>query len=297
MAAEHEIVAGKSRQRAGHRPERQAGARRADCCLADDDAYVLTDDQGQYDVGWLLSWEHPDGLCLMARHIERNLAALADISRRAIRVDILLAPVLAISGTVTDSAAAALSGATVSVELCKWSWACGTPVRNAVTDGAGGFTFSALPQLQEYRLCVAAAGYPIRRLATGVIYTVKDREEMDPISPISPRAPAQDTGEFGRLLIRVLDEDHKPVDVTSMQLWTQQEGGGATASSLLLLSTPEPGLYEVDQIPVGSNDRLSIYVENLAPLSLADVEGAQGPAGSDRVPSLAGRDHPRRCDR
>ncbi len=61
-----------------------------------------------------------------------------------------------------------------------------------------------------------------------------------------------------------------------MQLWTQQEGGGATASSLLLLSTPEPGLYEVDQIPVGSYHRLSIYAENLAPLSLADVEVRKG---------------------
>ncbi len=85
----------------------------------------------------------------------------------------------------------------MSVELCKWSWACGTPVRDAVTDRTGGFTLSALPQLQEYRLRVAAAGYPIRRLAMGVIYTVKDREEMDTISLIRREPRRRTRGNAG----------------------------------------------------------------------------------------------------
>jgi protocatechuate 3,4-dioxygenase beta subunit len=237
--------------------------------------YTLTNEEGQFDIGWLPDWEPRGGLCLLARHVERNLAVLVDISRQAIRVDIQLAPALALSGTVTATEGTPLSGATVSLVLRKWNWGCGTPVKRAVTDGRGRFTLPALPQLQEYELHVRAVGYVTEELTTGVINVVKDREQIGPIVLSKRSPPAGD--EMGRLRVRVVDENFRPVDVTSAQIWKKQADGGTRAESVLLVSTGTPGLYEIDQIPVGKYPALSIHEEGFAPFRLSDVQVCKEP--------------------
>ncbi len=236
---------------------------------------TLTNEEGQFDIGWLPDWEPRGGLCLLARHVERNLAALVDISRQAIRVDIQLAPALALSGAVTATEGTPLSGATVSLLLRKWNWGCGTPVKRAVTDESGRFTLPALPQLQEYELHVRAVGYVTEELTTGVINVVKDREQIGPIVLSKRSPPAAD--EMGRLRVRVVDENLRPVDATSAQIWKKQPDGGARAESVSLVSTGTPGLYEIDQIPVGKYPALSIHEEGFAPFRLSDVQVCKEP--------------------
>ena len=238
---------------------------------------VFTNDEGRFDVAWLPDWEARGGLCLMVRHIERNLAAMVDISQQATRVDIRLAPALSLSGTVATVDGTPLSGATVSVLLKRWNWGCGTSVKRAVADGSGRFTLAALPQLQNYELHVRAAGYVTEEIVTGVISVVKDREEIGPITLIK-NTPPDTTQEMGLLRISIVDENLRPVDVTSAQLWKKQQDGGARAEPVLLVSTRTPGLHETEQIPVGKYPALSIDVEGFARLWLSDVEVRKEPS-------------------
>lgn len=232
---------------------------------------VLTNDQGQFDVGWLPTWEPQSGLCLMARHVERNLAAMVDISPRAARVDIQLAPALTLSGRVTAGDGAPLPGATVSLVLRRWRWGCGTPVKRAVVDGRGYFTIPALPQLQNYVLHARAPGYPTEELITGVISVVRDREEVGTMK-LAKTTPAGAADDMGRLCIRIVDEDLRPVDVTTAQIWKKGSEGGAHAEDVLLVSSSTPGLYEIDQLPAGKYHALSIDVEGFARFWLPEVE-------------------------
>jgi hypothetical protein len=233
--------------------------------------YVLTNGEGKFDVGWLAEWEPGSGLCLMARHVERNLAAMVDISRQAARVDIQLAPALSLSGTVTAADEVPPSGATVSLVLRRWNWGCGTPVNRAPVHASGRFTISTLPQLQEYELHARAPGYVTEELRPGFISVAKDREEVGTITLTKTLAPAT-TDETGRLHIRIVDEDLRPVDVASAQIWKKTEEGSAHAEDVSLVSSRTPGLYETDLLAVGKYHALSINVEGFAPFRLPDVE-------------------------
>lgn len=239
-------------------------------------SYVLTNGQGEFDVGWPAEWEPGSGLCLMARHVERNLAAIVDISRQAARVDIQLVPALSLSGTVAAADGTSISGATVSLVLRRWRWGCGTPVERAPVDAAGHFTIPTLPQLQEYELHARAPGYATEELRTGVISVVKDREDVGAIQLTRAGATAV-SNEMGRLGVRIVDEDLRPVDVAAAQIWKKGEEGGAHAEDVLLISGSMPGLYEIDSLAVGKYHALSINAEGFAPFWLPDVEVQKEP--------------------
>jgi protocatechuate 3,4-dioxygenase beta subunit len=233
--------------------------------------YVLTNGQGEFDVGWLPEWEPGEGLCLMVRHVERNLAAIVDISRQAARIDIQLAPALSLSGRVTGADGEPVPGSTVSLVLRRWRWGCGTPVERTPADATGHFTISTLPQLQEYELHARAPGYATEELRTGVISVAKDCEGVGTITLARKSAPT--TGSrMGCLRIRIVDENLRPVDATVAQIWRKGEEGGAHAEDVLLISSSTPGLYEIDSLAVEKYHALSINVEGFAPFWLPEVE-------------------------
>jgi len=232
---------------------------------------VPTDEEGQFCIGLLPSNWGARGICLLARHIERDLAAMVDISGQAARVDVQLAPALSLSGTVTAVEGTPLAGATVSVCLKRWNWEHYMPVKRAVADANGRFTLPALPQLQQYDLRVRAAGYATEFLTTGVISTVKEREELGTI--VLTKVPAPETPtEMGRLRIRIVDEDRKPVDATSAQMWRKRPESEPDAETVLLVSSRTPGLYEIEPLPIGKYHALSLDVEGFARFWLPDVE-------------------------
>jgi protocatechuate 3,4-dioxygenase beta subunit len=244
--------------------------------------YVLTDADGQFDVGWQAAWEPRDdrsGLCLMARHVERNLAALVDISWEASRLDIQLTPALAVSGKVTAADGAPVPRATGWLWLEKWTWGCGTPVKEVTTDSRGRFCFQALPQLQTYTLRVAAEGYEVERLSTGAISSVKDQEEI-PAIVLAKKTSAETADQTGRLRLRVVDEDGKPVDIASIQMWKHRPDSGAPAETVLVVSTDTPGLYETESIPLGKYHALSIPGEDCATFWQSDVQVQEKPGAA-----------------
>lgn len=172
--------------------------------------HVLTDKQGRFDVGWNPEWAGDlKAFFLMARHLGRNLAAGVEIGGdiKAIRIE--LEPALALTGTVEDRKGVPIPGAAVGLRLRR-GWACGTPVKNAVTDGRGRYEFPTLPQQQEYVNHADAEGYWRNQITTGVIGRRIDCEEVGPVILKQPILSVSGV---------VVDDSAKAIDNIPVYLW------------------------------------------------------------------------------
>jgi hypothetical protein len=139
--------------------------------------HVLTDKHGRFDVGWSPSWGPREGLCLLVRRVDLNLAALAELTQETETIDVKLSPALTLSGTVEDINGKPVPGAKASISLIK-GWGCGTPVKEAITNEQGRFEFYGLPQRQEYGIQAQAEGFSRNQMTTGMINRTVDREEV-----------------------------------------------------------------------------------------------------------------------
>lgn len=144
--------------------------------------YVLTDADGRYKISWKRKWEPRScrSLCLMARHVKLDLAALINITHQTRTINIELEPALVLTGTVEDPNGKPIPGAEVSISLIK-GWGCGTPVKNVITNDKGRYEFRALPQKQEYGIGTNPEGYGLRSITTGLINIKKAVAEVEPI--------------------------------------------------------------------------------------------------------------------
>ena len=143
--------------------------------------YVLTDDQGKFDLGWNTKWaDDLKEFFLMARHLGRNLAGGIEIDENAKTVRIELEPALMLTGTVEEPNGVPVPGVEVGLSLRR-GWACGTPVRRVITDKKGRYAFSVLPQRQEYVNYAKVEGFWQNQIRTGIINRVTDREQVGPI--------------------------------------------------------------------------------------------------------------------
>ena len=143
--------------------------------------FVLTDSEGKFDISWDPVWGPSEGLYLMARHIELNLASLVEIIPETKNYEIRLAPALTLAGIVTDSNDNPIAGAKVGLSLRKSSWGCGTPVEPVVTDKQGRYEFRALPQQQEYKNYANAEGYFEGSITTGISNKITGRDDFGQI--------------------------------------------------------------------------------------------------------------------
>ncbi|MBN2590712.1 MAG: sigma-70 family RNA polymerase sigma factor [Sedimentisphaerales bacterium] len=232
---------------------------------------ILSDEEGRFDIGWLPKWEPPSsGLCLMARNVERNLAALADISKQAESIEIELTPALTLTGTVTNPDGTPFEGAELAFVLTKWDWGCGTPINSAVTDNQGRFVFHTLPQLQKYGLNVRAEGYIAKDISTGVINTIKETEEIETIVLYKKQDTSKDI-EYSQLLINVTDEDNKPVDITEIKILKKDERFFSESDSLIVSSTEKPGFHKIEKIETGYYPAILIDESGYIPYKQYDI--------------------------
>jgi len=143
--------------------------------------HVLTDKQGQFDVGWAPEWAgNLDTFFLMARHLERNLAGGIEIDSNTKTVRIELEPALILAGTVEDPNGVPIPGAEVGLSLRR-GWACGTPVRKVIADEKGRYEFPVLVQKQEYINYADAEGFWQNQITTGIINRIVGREQVGPL--------------------------------------------------------------------------------------------------------------------
>ena len=107
--------------------------------------HVLTDADGIFTIGWKRKWEPRSGLCMMARHEQRNLAALIDITRETEIIEITLEPARALTGYVEDIDGKGIADVKVGLSLSAGgNWLnCGTPVNDVATNDQGCYKFAA----------------------------------------------------------------------------------------------------------------------------------------------------------
>jgi hypothetical protein len=206
----------------------------------------------------------------MTRNVERNLAAIIDISRQTESIEIELAPALTLTGTVTNPESVPFSGARVTaLSLRKWTWGYLMPQR-IYTDNKGRFEFRVLPQLQEYELAIRAENYLDERYTTGLINTIKETEEIAPIV-LHQKQDTANGIEYGRLFVNVVDKNSKPIDITEVQMWNAKDHFRAEKKLLVVTSKDKPGFYRIEEIPTGYYHVISINEEGYAPFHQTDV--------------------------
>ncbi len=119
---------------------------------------VLTDDNGKFVSGF--EAEDRDR-CLIARDIQRNLAAVVAIKDESKPINITVKPALSISGQVTDTDGVGIPVARVSLRALI-SHSISEIGADVLADAHGWYKIQALPSTQEifeYRISVTAAGY------------------------------------------------------------------------------------------------------------------------------------------
>jgi hypothetical protein len=166
-------------------------------------AQKRTDDQGRFT---LAAESIPTGYptsqrVLIARDLERNLAAAFDLEDDTTNADLKLGPGLTLVGRVTDVNGHAVSNAQAQVmfRTDRMSSQLGQPVR---ADAQGRFEIKALPFGRKYSVTVSAKGFG------------QDQHEAEATQPGSPPLeldPFQLLVADQRVAGVVLDSDDKPV--------------------------------------------------------------------------------------
>ena len=127
-----------------------------------DGEQALTDQAGRFEVGF-----HPRWPCerLIVRHMERNLAAIADVKDSSKPIKITLKPAVSITGQVTDPNGVGIPAARFALSLSVPGWITqfGPEI---ITDFQGRYELRAIPPVQEgfiYRISVNSSGYGIKQ--------------------------------------------------------------------------------------------------------------------------------------
>jgi protocatechuate 3,4-dioxygenase beta subunit len=124
---------------------------------APDYAEVKTDKSGRYEMILKLSRETMawDGEIsptnfILARSLERNLAAIQEFAAFPTNLDLTLQPGITLSGSVKNSEGAPVTNATVNLSILAGGSIPKLSPRPTKVDAQGSFTFPALPQGREY---------------------------------------------------------------------------------------------------------------------------------------------------
>ena len=122
---------------------------------------VSSDAEGKYEVSWDPGrrGERETIFCLVARHEQRNLAAVEEISEDMKRLDIKLKPGVIFTGKVVDPDSKGIAGAQVRVMLRLSNWGSSIERDIAKTDAEGNFEVKTIPAERRYSINASAEGY------------------------------------------------------------------------------------------------------------------------------------------
>jgi protocatechuate 3,4-dioxygenase beta subunit len=128
---------------------------------------VTTDQNGRYEIILKLSrevlgWDGPINPTnsLLARDLERNLAAIQEFEKIPANLDLDLRPGITLSGSVKDTEGAPVTNASVNLSFLSGNIVAPLLSRPAELNALGSFAFPALPQGRQYFLQqVTTKGY------------------------------------------------------------------------------------------------------------------------------------------
>ena len=132
---------------------------------------VTSDDQGRFEIVWegANQLHRKPAFRLVARHEQRNLAAIVEIGKEANLLDVKLAPCVALTGRIVDPNGRGLGRAWVYVTLDVPDWG-DTPLREEHTqaDDNGRFEIPALAAGGQYAIHASADAHGSKAVAVEV---------------------------------------------------------------------------------------------------------------------------------
>jgi hypothetical protein len=139
---------------------------------------------------------------VIARDIERNLAAIEAIDTNKTRVMLQLEPGLSISGTVQDAKGTPLARANINLNIMAGNMGGMVEYEPIKMNSDGTFTIPALPTGQQYHVYASASGYGSAQKSIG---KTQSRTNSIQLSPFKLKnADRQLAGQ-------VLGADNKPL--------------------------------------------------------------------------------------
>jgi len=124
---------------------------------------ATSDTEGRFEVTWDPGrWgERETIFCLVARHEQRNLAAVEEIGEDTKTLDIKLKPSVIFAGKVVDPDGNGIADARVTIYLRgpRWSWSSSIGHDQSQTDAQGKFEIKAIPMEHTYSVYTRAKGY------------------------------------------------------------------------------------------------------------------------------------------
>ncbi len=198
---------------------------------------VKTDAKGHYEMSWNPQRFGPSGgsSCLIARDVDRNLAAAQDIDETTKTLDIQLERGLTVVGRVEDVNGKPLTNATVRVFL--WSGNSGSQFDNKPVhaDAQGRFEVTAMPPGRKYSLDATAKGYGS---ANRSIEQDAETNRVEVETCVLKVADHILAGE-------VIDTDEKPVARANVYMYGQGQPNGS-------VRTDAKGHFKFDAVCEGT---------------------------------------------
>jgi hypothetical protein len=203
-------------------------------------AQKRTDDQGRFTLsadpfpaGYPVS-QH----VLIARDLERNLAAALDLEEDATNADLQLSPGLTLAGRVADANGHAISNAQAQImfRTDRMSSQLGQPVR---ADAGGRFEIKALPPDRLYSVSVCAKGFGQDQHNANAPEAGSQRVELEPFQLLVADQ---------RIAGVVLDADEKPV--AGVQLFIQGQKQPTQLGQIC--QTDSKGRFSIDKVCPGA---------------------------------------------
>gem|GEM_PF-377635 len=208
---------------------------------------VRTDAEGRFSINWDKSlWgSRETTFCLVARHQEKNLAAVQELDEENTTLDVKLSEGITFTGKVVDPEGKGIAGADIQVMLRVANWGSSMDSgRSCQTDAEGKFQVKAIPPGNRFNLYARAQGYGR-----------KNRE----VESDDAQEGVLEVGSLDLALANltvtgtVVDVDDKPV--ADAQINTYGEGQSDRRS----IKSDDQGKFTVDNVCAG-RIRLSVYV-------------------------------------
>jgi protocatechuate 3,4-dioxygenase beta subunit len=181
-----------------------------------------TDANGEYSVNWQSQPGMRDAkYSVVARDVERNLAAIEAIGTNKTRVVLRLQPGLSISGTVQDAKGAPLARANINLNMMAGNMGGMVEYEPIKMNSDGTFTIPALPMGQQYHVYVSASSYGSAQKSVGKTQSQTNSIQLSPFK--LKTADRQLAGQ-------VLGADQKPLSGVQVNINGNGQPNGSTST-------------------------------------------------------------------